>query len=478
MSHPRAATVGQLKESGYKPCSVKDELRRNIIRKLKAGEELFPGLVGYRDSVIPQIVNGILSKHDLLFLGLRGQAKTRILRMLPMLLDEWIPVLGGTEINDDPLEPGTKTGRRIVAEQGDAAAVEWVHRDDRYHEKLATPDVTIADLIGEIDLVKHAEGRYLSDESTMHYGLIPRSNRGIFAINELPDLAPRIQVGLFNVLEERDVQIRGYPIRLELDVCLVFSANPEDYTNRGRIVTPLKDRIGSVIRTHYPETVAEGIQIAQENAWLQRKGKSQSDSDVRVEVPAFMNEIVEQVVRLARSSPHVSQASGVSVRTSIANLETVVSNAERRGLATGEKRVVPRVCDLNYLVASCRGKIEMTLAEEEGAEDKLIRALVGEAVKAVFAKHGDAEGYDSITEQFKGNLTFPAGDDLSAEEFVANMKAIKGLPQAAAQLAKEMELDSSDPATLASVGEFLLEGLYVNNRLSKYNARGKTFFKR
>jgi magnesium chelatase subunit I len=478
MSHPRAATVGQLKESGYKPCSVKDELRRNVIRKLKAGEELFPGLVGYRDSVIPQIVNGILSKHDLLFLGLRGQAKTRILRMLPMLLDEWIPVLGGTEINDDPLEPGTKTGRRIVAEQGDDAAVEWVNREDRYHEKLATPDVTIADLIGEIDLVKHAEGRYLSDESTMHYGLIPRSNRGIFAINELPDLAPRIQVGLFNVLEERDVQIRGYPIRLELDVCLVFSANPEDYTNRGRIVTPLKDRIGSVIRTHYPETVAEGIQIAQENAWLERKGKSQSDSDVKVEVPAFMNEIVEEVVRLARSSPHVSQASGVSVRTSIANLETVVSNAERRGLATGEKRVVPRVCDLNYLVASCRGKIEMTLAEEEGAEDKLIRALVGEAVKAVFGRYGDAEGYDSITEQFKGNLTFPAGDDLSAEEFVANMKAIKGLPQATAQLAKEMELDGGDPATLASVGEFLLEGLYVNNRLSKYSARGKTFFKR
>ena len=266
MSHPRAATIGQLKESGYRPCSVKDELRRNVIRKLKTGEELFPGIVGYRESVIPQIINGILSKHDLLFLGLRGQAKTRILRLLPLLLDEWIPVLAGTEINDDPIAPKSKTGRRIVAEQKDDAAIEWVHRDDRYHEKLATPDVTIADLIGEIDLVKHAEGRYLSDESTMHYGLIPRSNRGIFAINELPDLAPRIQVGLFNVLEERDVQIRGYPIRVEMDVCLVFSANPEDYTNRGRIVTPLKDRIGSVIRTHYPETVTEGIQIAKENA--------------------------------------------------------------------------------------------------------------------------------------------------------------------------------------------------------------------
>src|ERR1700728_2530792 len=402
MSHPRPATVGQLKESGYKPCSVKDEMRRNVIRKIKAGEELFAGIVGYRDSVIPQIVNGILSRHDLLFLGLRGQAKTRILRMLPMLLDEWIPVLAGTEINDEPLSPTTKTGKRITAEQGDDAAIEWVYRDDRYQEKLATPDVTIADLIGEIDLVKHAEGRYLSDESTMHFGMIPRSNRGIFAINELPDLAPRIQVGLFNVLEERDVQIRGYPIRLDLDVCIVFSANPEDYTNRGRIVTPLKDRIGSVIRTHYPETVQEGGDIAQQNAWLDR-AKDQSDSGVRVVTPPFMTEIIEQVVRLARSSPHVSQASGVSVRTSIANLETVTSNAERRGITTGEKRVVPRICDLNFLIASCRGKIEMTLAEEEGAEDKLIQSLIGEAVKTVFNRRVKGVDFDGVIEQFKGN---------------------------------------------------------------------------
>src|SRR6187431_3169279 len=408
MPHPRPATLGQLKETGYKPCSVKDELRRNVIAKLRAGEELFPGIIGYRDSVIPQIVNGILSKHDLLFLGLRGQAKTRILRMLPDLLDEWMPVLSGVEINDDPLAPSTKTGKRIVAEQGDDAKIEWVHRSDRYKEKLATPDVTIADLIGEIDLVKHAEGRYLSDESTMHYGLIPRSNRGIFAINELPDLAPRIQVGLFNVLEERDVQIRGYPIRLDLDVCLVFSANPEDYTNRGRIVTPLKDRIGSVIRTHYPESLDEGIKIAEDNAWTLRSDGG-SGSGVRVDVPRFMSEIVEEVVRLARSSPHVSQASGVSVRTSIANLETLVSNAERRGITTGETRVVPRICDLNYLVASSRGKIEMTLAEEEGAEDKLIRSLTGEAVKAVFGRYAKIDNFEAIVEQFLGNLTFPAG---------------------------------------------------------------------
>lgn len=477
MNHPRPATVGQLRETDYRPSSVKDEMRRNLIRKLRNNEELFPGIVGYRDSVIPQIVNGILSRHDLLFLGLRGQAKTRIIRMLPELLDEWMPVLTGVEINDDPIAPGTRTGKRILGEQGDDAKIEWVHRSDRYHEKLATPDVTIADLIGEIDLVKHAEGRYLSDESTMHFGLIPRSNRGIFAINELPDLAPRIQVGLFNVLEERDVQIRGYPIRLDLDVSIVFSANPEDYTNRGRIVTPLKDRIGSVIRTHYPETLDEGIQVAEQNAWTLRTD-GESGSGVRVDVPRFMSEIVEETVRLARSSPHVSQASGVSVRTSIANLETLISNAERRGILTGEKRVVPRICDLQSLIASFRGKIEMTLAEEEGAEDKLIRSLVGEAVKAVFDRHGDAEGYDNITEQFRGNLTFPAGDDLTADEFAANMKAVKGLPQAAAGLARDMQLDGGDPAILASVGEFLLEGLYVNNRLSKYNSKGKTFFRK
>jgi len=477
MHHPRPATVGQLKETGYRPCSVKDELRRNLIAKLKSGEELFPGIVGYRDSVIPQIINGILSKHDLLFLGLRGQAKTRILRMLPDLLDEWMPVISGIDINDDPIEPTSATGKRMLSEQGEDAKIEWVHRSDRYHEKLATPDVTIADLIGEIDLVKHAEGRYLSDESTMHFGLIPRSNRGIFAINELPDLAPRIQVGLFNVLEERDVQIRGYPIRLNLDVCLVFSANPEDYTNRGRIVTPLKDRIGSVIRTHYPETVSEGIEIAEQNAWMHRHDGG-SGSGVNIEVPKFMSEIVEEVVRLARSSPHVSQASGVSVRTSIANLETLISNAERRGIRTGEKRVLPRICDLNFLIASCRGKIEMTLAEEEGAEDKLIKSLVGEAVKVVFGRYDDPENHENIAEQFKGNLTFPAGDDLSADEFVANMKAVKGLPQAAAALAREMKVDGGDTATLAAVGEFLLEGLYVNNRLSKFNAKGKTFFRK
>ncbi|MGN6725297.1 MAG: sigma 54-interacting transcriptional regulator [Tepidisphaeraceae bacterium] len=476
MSHPNVATVGQLKATGYRYRTVKDELRANLIAKLRAGETIFPGIVGYRDNVMPQVINGILAKHDMLFLGLRGQAKTRMLRLLPTLLDEWIPVLAELDINDDPLEPMTAAGRRRIADHGDDARVEWIHRSARYQEKLATPDVTIADLIGEIDLVKHAEGRYLSDESTMHFGLIPRANRGLFAINELPDLAPRIQVGLFNVLEERDVQIRGYPVRLNLDVCLVFSANPEDYTNRGRIVTPLKDRIGTVIRTHYPETTAEALQIVQENAWLDRNA-GPSGSGVSVMFPPFMAESVEDVVRLARNSPHVSQASGVSVRTSIANAESVVSNAERRGIIANESEVVVRVIDLMHLSASSRGKIEMTLADDDASEDKLIQSLIGEAVKNVFNRMTKGADFEAISDEFKGNVTFPAGDDIPDEEFVANLKAIRPLYQATTQLRKALTLPDT-AANTACVGEFLLEGLYVNNRLSKFNSKGKTFFRK
>ena len=473
MPHPNAATLGQLKQTDYRYRSVKDELRENTVARLRAGQEMFPGVVGYRDTVVPQVVNGILAKHDLLFLGLRGQAKTRILRMLPSLLDEWMPTIGGLEINDDPLSPMTQTGKRLVAEQGDDTPIEWVHRSERYQEKLATPDVTIADLIGEVDLVKHAEGRYLSDERTMHFGLIPRANRGIFAINELPDLSPRIQVGLFNVLEERDVQIRGYPVRLSLDVCLTFSANPEDYTNRGRIVTPLKDRIGTVVRTHYPETIAEGLKIVDENAFLDRGA-----AGVKVAVPPYLAAVVEEVVRLARSSPHVSQASGVSVRTSIANMETVVSNAERRGIVAGEDRVTARPSDLQHLVASSRGKVEMTLADDDASEDKLLKSLVGEAIKNVFDNLADPDDYEEIIEQFEGNLTFPAGDEMPAKEFVANMRAVDGLADAAKELADELDLDPKDDQAVASVGEFLLEGLYVHNRLSKFGKSGKSFFKK
>ncbi len=479
-SHPPAPrTVGQLKATGYRPLSVKDELRKNVIARLRTGTELFPGIVGYRDTVIPQIIHGILSKHDLLFLGLRGQAKTRIMRMLPDLLDEWMPTLAETEINDDPLLPTTTAGRRIISEQGDEAGVEWIHRAARYHEKLATPDVTIADLIGEIDLVKHAQGRYLSDESTMHFGLIPRTNRGIFAINELPDLAPKIQVGLFNVLEERDIQIRGYPIRLNLDVCMVFSANPEDYTNRGRIVTPLKDRIGSVIRTHYPAGVNEGIEIVMQNAWLERHAEGGApDSGVEVLVPAYVHQILEEFVRLARTSPHINQSSGVSVRCSLANAENVVSSAERRSILAGEKRVVARVDNLAFIAASSRGKLELMLAEGEGAEDKLIGALVGEAVKAVFARHADFNQFDELALQFKGGLTLQVGDEVPTEMMLENYTHIKGLRQAAFELTRELGMDSKDPGSIVSAGEFLLEALYVNNRLSKGMIRGKMVFRK
>lgn len=469
---PSARTVAELKKMPYQPCSVKDELRRNVIAALRTGKPLFPGIVGYRETVIPEIVNGILSRHDMLFLGLRGQAKTRLLRMLPDLLDPWIPVLAQCEIPDDPLDPHLASGKKIIAEQGDNAAIEWVHRSNRYHEKLATPDVTIADLIGEIDLVRHAQGRYLSDESTMHFGLIPRCNRGIFAMNELPDLAPKIQVGLFNVLEERDVQIRGYPIRLDLDLCMVFSANPEDYTNRGRIVTPLKDRIGTVVRTHYPHTISEAIKITQDNAWLER------DSGVKVTVPLYMHEILEEFVRLARQSPHINQASGVSVRCSITNTENLVSSAERRGIVHGENRVTARTDDLPFIHASCRGKIELMLAEGESAEDKLVTSLIGEAVKLVFSRHGDMDAFDDICQQFKGGLTLQVGDEVSTATMLENYAHIKGLKAAAARMAGKLGMASDDSASLVSAGEFILEGLYVNNRLSKVNMPGKTFFRK
>ncbi len=478
-SHPKPATLGQLRETPYRYRTVKQELRENLVRRLRAGEPVFPGVLGYEHTVLPQVIHAVLSRHDMLFLGLRGQAKTRILRLLPGLLDEWIPVIADLELPDDPLEPMTTLGRRVVREQGDDTPIRWLHRDERYHEKLATPDVTIADLLGEIDIVKHAEGRYLSDESTMHLGLIPRTNRGLFAINELPDLAPRIQVGLFNVLEERDVQIRGYPIRLNLDVCLVFSANPEDYTNRGRIVTPLKDRIGSVIRTHYPLTTDHAMAITRENAWLTRQD-APGDGDVpapdavpEVVVPPFMHRIVEETVAAARASSHINQASGVSVRTSIACLENLVSSAERRGIVTGERRVVPRVCDLQHVLTSTRGKIELMLADEgDNTEDKLVLSLLGEAVKTVFDDAGDVEEFDSISDEFDEGLKLVVGDDVSAEEQLANMKHVKGLLQGARQLAKRLEVDPADPQMLAAVGEFLLEALYVNNRLSKHAGPG------
>jgi magnesium chelatase subunit I len=462
----RPRTLRELRESGYRTTPVKREMRRNLLNKLRSGSPLFPGILGYDETVIPQVVHAILSQHDILFLGLRGQGKTRLLRMLTTLLDEAIPIVAGSEIHDDPLAPLSKPARDLIQSRGDETPIDWIGRDERYHEKLATPDVTIADLIGEVDLVKHAEGRHLSSEDVLHFGLIPRSHRGIFCMNELPDLSPKIQVGLFNVLEERDVQIRGFPIRLNLDVCMVFSANPEDYTNRGRIVTPLKDRIGSVIRTHYPETRQLGMQITSENAWLTR------DDGVPVVVPTFLQEIVEETSRLARSSPHVNQASGVSVRMSIANYENLVSSAERRSMATGEGVAVARPADLWHLDASSRGKLELTMSDEPGQEDQLIERLIDEAVKSVFDLHDlNPKQYRNVVEFFEGGKTIDLDDSMPASAVLKQVDVIRGFRTQLEQLAQSMEPKLSRGPTaegvLASLAEFLLQALHSHNRLNR-----------
>jgi magnesium chelatase subunit I len=475
MSTDRPGTLGELRRSGYRTGSVKDEMRRNLTARMRSETPLFPDVIGYEDTVVPQVQNAILSRHDMLFLGLRGQAKTRMLRQLVHLLDDAIPVVAGSEVNDDPFAPISKEARDKVAVLGDDAPIEWVGRDARYQEKLATPDVTVADLIGEIDMIKHAEGRYLSSEFTMHFGLIPRTNRGIFCINELPDLSPKIQVGLFNVLEERDVQIRGFPVRLNLDLCMVFSANPEDYTNRGRIVTPLKDRIGSVVRTHYPLTRELGMAINDQNAWLDREGG-------RLAVPVYIKEVVEDVSRLARSSPHVNQASGVSVRMSIANLENVVSNAERRAILAGERWVVPRIADLAHLLPSSRGKVELTMAEDDGHEDKLLGRIVDEAVKNVFTQHLDAREFRAAVDYFESGKTVELTDLAPAREVLSRVERVPGLRKRAEEFARESLPDLSDAdardAAAASAAEFILEGLHVSNKLNKNVKSGATSYRR
>lgn len=463
--HDLPKTLGALRASGYRSESVKAEMRRNLLAKLRTGEPLFPGIIGYDETVIPQIQNAILSRHDMLFLGLRGQGKTRMLRMLINFLDPLIPIVAGSEINDDPLRPLSKFGRDLVERDGDNCPIAWLPRERRYHEKLATPDVTIADLIGEVDLIKHAEGKHLSNEDVLHFGLIPRSHRGIFCMNELPDLSPKIQVGLFNVLEERDVQIRGFPIRLELDLAMVFSANPEDYTNRGRIVTPLKDRIGSVVQTHYPLTRELGMEITEENAWTNR------DAGVQVRVPQFMREIVEETSRLARASSHVNQASGVSVRMSIANYENLISNAERRSVALKATEAVARISDLAYLAASSRGKLELNMTEESGQEEKLIGRIIGEAVKTVFDRHFKPQQFRNVTEYFESGSTLDVGDRLAAEEYAARIGKIrdfsKQIQSAAREVAPELAASGVSADLAASVAEFVLEGLHCHNRLNK-----------
>lgn len=467
----RPRTLRELRESGYRSVSVKQELRHNLLEKLRRRESLFPGIHGYDDTVLPQVMNALLSQHDILFLGLRGQAKTRMLRMLTTLLDETLPIVAGSEIHDDPYRPLSKFARDLVATRGEDTPIAWIGRDERYHEKLATPDVTIADLIGEIDLIKHAEGRELANEDVLHFGLIPRSHRGIFCLNELPDLSPKIQVGLFNVLEERDVQVRGFPIRLQLDICMVFSANPEDYTNRGRIVTPLKDRIGSVIRTHYPPTRDLGMQITSENAWTDRADGPQ------VAVPRFLEEIVEETARLARSSPHVNQASGVSTRMSIANYENLLSNAERRAVLHNESPVVARVTDLAQLTASSRGKMELNLTEEPGQEDKLVVRLIEEAVKVIFDQHLDPKQFRPVVEYFESGKPIELGDHLSTAQAWTRIEDIRGLSKLVEQAAHRLQADlARGPAAqgfLVSVAELILEGLHCHNRLNKSAVPGK-----
>ena len=476
MATERPRTLGDLRASGYRMESVKDEMRRNLIARVRAGTAIFPDVLGYEETVIPQVQNAILSKHDVLFLGLRGQAKTRMLRLLVHLLDEAMPIIEGSEVNDHPFAPISREARDRVAAMGDDTPIAWVGRDARYREKLATPDVTIADLIGEVDMIKHAEGRHLSSELTMHFGLIPRANRGIFALNELPDLSPKIQVGLFNVLEERDVQIRGYPVRLDLDVCMVFSANPEDYTNRGRIVTPLKDRIGSVVRTHYPLTRELGIAISDQNAWLGR------DGGLKLAIPAYVKEIVEEVSRQARGSSHVNQQSGVSVRMSIANLENVVSNAERRALLAGERWIVPRPSDLAHLGPSSRGKLELTMTEDDGQEDKLVERIVADAVKAVFSQHADPKDFRGIVEFFEAGKGIEIGDVHSSREVLARVDKVPGLRKRAEELAKKLmpELTEGDAreAAVAGAAEFILEGLHVHNKLNKNAKAGAVAYRR
>ncbi|HLQ66288.1 MAG TPA: AAA family ATPase [Candidatus Limnocylindrales bacterium] len=465
----RPQTIKELRDSGYKPRTVKQEMRSNLIAAMERGDDRFPGIVGYDRTVIPQIENAILSGHDFILLGLRGQAKTRLLRSLGRFLDEHIPAIDGCELNDDPLSPICPACKRRVAEQGDQVAVRWIHRDERYREKLATPDVTIADLIGDIDPIKAAnERRSYSDPEVMHYGIIPRTNRGIFAINELPDLQPRIQVGLLNILEEKDIQVRGFPIRLPLDIQIVFSANPEDYTNRGNIITPLRDRIASQIMTHYPYTVEDAMKVTEQEAWIKR------EDGIEVLVPSYIKELIETVAIQARKSSYVDQSSGVSVRMTIALLENVISNAERRAIRTSERRQAVRICDLQHALSSITGKVELVYEGEQEGAVAVAKHLIGKAVKDIFTKYfpdaykakekgeGATSDYDPIFRWFAQGKKVEISDELPTREFHKRLSQVTGLEE----LPKRY-LPVRDPAEVPTAMEFVLEALHQNSILAK-----------
>jgi magnesium chelatase subunit I len=456
-------TSKEFYEARLKKRSVKDELRENLIARLKSRQQIFPGIVGYEDTVVPQIVNAVLSKQNFILLGLRGQAKSRILRGLTELLDEQMPYIAGCEIRDNPYHPLCKRCRDLVASQGEATPIAWLPRKDRYVEKLATPDVTVADLVGDLDPIKAARGgQDLSNELTMHYGLLPRANRGIFAINELPDLAGKIQVALFNIMQEGDVQIKGYPVRLELDIVLTFSANPEDYTARGKIVTPLKDRIGSEIRTHYPETIEEGMAITAQEAWSER-------GTTKINVPQYMREVIEQVAFSAREDKKVDKRSGVSQRLPISTMELVVSNAERRALLHGEKLVVPRMSDIYAAMPGITGKLELEYEGEMRGADVVVRDLIRVAIGKTFDKYFSGTNTQQIEQWFNLGGTVRIDDDQPSQAILEELKQIQGLfPQLS-----PISVKASDAPEIAVAGaEFLLEGMYAHKRLSRSEERG------
>ena len=469
----KAKTLGELKASGYETRSVKDEMRANLIKKLKSGEKLFRGVLGYEESVIPQLVNAVLSKHNLILLGTRGQAKSRIIRQLTELLDEEIPIIAGSEINDNPFEPLSAFGRQQIQENGDDTKIDWVKRDSRFVEKLATPDVTIADIIGDIDPIKAAKGGHLlSDELTIFYGLLPRANRGIFAINELPDLAGKIQVGLFNIMQEGDVQIKGFPVRLPLDVMLVFSANPEDYTARGKIITPLKDRIGAEIATHYPKDIGLGTSITRQEAWTER---SLGDG-FRVEIPEYIAEIVEQIAFEARDDQRIDKRSGVSQRFPISALESVVSNAERRALITEETRIVPRISDVYAALPSMTGKMELEYEGEQIGAQRLARDLIKKAAGTIYEGFFLGIDFEPTVRWFDEGNKLLLSDTISATEGAMLLDAVPNLIESTVTT---LDIDRDDDANLVSACEFVLEGLYAQNKISRneeggYEAMTKT----
>lgn len=453
---PAASTLGELVALGYEPTPVREELRRNVIARLSANQPIVEGVLGFEDTVVPQLEHALLAGHDVILLGERGQAKSRIVRSLVALLDEWLPVVAGSEINDDPFAPVSRAARDLVAAKGDETPISWVHRSDRYGEKLATPDTSIADLIGEVDPIKVAEGRYLSDELTIHYGLVPRTNRGIFAINELPDLAERIQVGLLNVLEERDIQIRGHRVRLPLDVMLVATANPDDYTSRGRIITPLKDRFGAQIRTHYPRDVATEVDIVAQEA------RPVTSPGVEVLLPGFMSELIARISQAARQSARVAQRSGVSVRLSVANHETLTAAALRRALRLGEPDAAPRVSDLAALESSTLGKVEVE-ALEEGEDLEVLGELIDKAVRDTFREHVPQEGLPEVVGRFAEGGSIETGAAVASADYVRFVAECPPL----ARVVEGLAGSEARPSVVASAVELVLEGLHLSRRLNK-----------